>query len=146
LDIVKDGPKPGLVRDLGGTYHTGELREIASVADVIVECTGFGPLVFDCMRHTPRGGIVCLTGLSNGKRIIEIDPAQFNTTTVLENDVIFGSVNANRRHYQQAAESLAKADAEWLRRLVTRRVPLERWHEALQLDSHNIKAVIEFAD
>jgi threonine dehydrogenase-like Zn-dependent dehydrogenase len=144
LDIVEKGPKPQLVRDLGGTYHTGSIEDVAESADIIIECTGFGPLVFDCMRHTPRGGIVCLTGLSAGKRTIEIDPARFNTTTVLENDVIFGTVNANRRHYEQAAESLLRADSDWLSRLITRRVPLDRWQEALRPDPENVKSIIEF--
>ena len=144
LDIVETGPKPQLVRDLGGTYHTGSIDDVAPLADIIIECTGFGPLVFDCIRHTPRGGIVCLTGLSAGKRTIEIDPARFNTTTVLENDVIFGTVNANRRHYQQAAEALVRADPKWLSRLITRRVPLDRWPEALRPDRENVKSVIDF--
>jgi threonine dehydrogenase-like Zn-dependent dehydrogenase len=144
LDIVEEGPKPQLVRKLGGTYHTGGIDKVAGFADIIIECTGFGPLVFDCIRHTPRGGIVCLTGLSAAKRSIEIDPARFNTTTVLENDVIFGTVNANRRHYELAAEALARADAVWLERLITRRVPLERWQEALQPDPQNVKSIIEF--
>ena len=51
---------------------------------------------------------------------------------VLENDVVFGSVNANRRHYRAAAEALAKADKDWLARLITRRVPLARWQEAFE--------------
>jgi threonine dehydrogenase-like Zn-dependent dehydrogenase len=144
LDIVKTGPKPQLVRDLGGTYHTGSIDDVAPLADIIIECTGFGPLVFDCIRHTPRGGSLCLTGLSAGKRTIEIDPARFNTTTVLENDVIFGTVNANRRHYEQAAESLVRADRQWLSRLITRRVPLDRWPEALRPDPENVKSVIDF--
>jgi threonine dehydrogenase-like Zn-dependent dehydrogenase len=145
LDIVKTGPKPQLVRDLGGTYHTESVEKIARGMDIIIECTGYGPLVFDCIRHTPRGGIVCLTGLSAGKRSIDIDPAQFNTTTVLENDVIFGTVNANRRHYEQAVQALAAANISWLERLITRRVPLDRWQEALRPDPQNVKSVIEFA-
>jgi hypothetical protein len=39
---------------------------------------------------------------------------------VLENDVVFGSVNANRRRYEAAAEALARADRDWLRALITR--------------------------
>src|SRR5262249_85035 len=34
LDRVRDGPKPELVRDLGATYHTGDLEEAARDADV----------------------------------------------------------------------------------------------------------------
>jgi glucose 1-dehydrogenase len=63
---------------------------------------------------------------------------------VLENDVVFGSVNANRRHFEQAAEALAKVDHDWLRRLITRRVPLERWQHALERGEDDIKTVVEF--
>ena len=38
----------------------------------------------------------------------------------------------NRRHYEMAAEALGQADKNWLRRLITRRLPLERWSEALE--------------
>ena len=54
-----------------------------------------------------------------------------NRDIVLENDVVFGSVNANRRHYEAAAAALAAADRAWLERLITRRVPLDRWRDAL---------------
>jgi threonine dehydrogenase-like Zn-dependent dehydrogenase len=64
---------------------------------------------------------------------------------VLENDVVFGSVNANRRHYQDAADALAKADKNWLSRLVTRRVPLDRWREAFERRDNDVKTVIDFS-
>ena len=63
---------------------------------------------------------------------------------VLENDVVFGTVNANRRHYEAAADALAKADPKWLGRLVSRRVPLERWSEALVRCPDDVKVVIDF--
>jgi hypothetical protein len=63
---------------------------------------------------------------------------------VLENDVVFGSVNANRRHFEQAVESLRAADQEWLRRLITRTVPLESWQDALEKGDEDIKVVVEF--
>jgi threonine dehydrogenase-like Zn-dependent dehydrogenase len=62
-----------------------------------------------------------------------------------DNDAVFGSVNANRGHYEAAAQALAQADHDWLDRLITRRVPLARWREALEHRSGDIKVVIEFA-
>jgi glucose 1-dehydrogenase len=62
---------------------------------------------------------------------------------VLENDLVFGSVNANRRHYEAAADALAKADRVWLERLITRRVPLEQWRDALTREQHDIKVVVD---
>lgn len=60
-------------------------------------------------------------------------------------EVVFGSVNANRRHYEAAAEALAAADPHWLARLITRRVPLDAWHEALEKDpAEDVKTVIAF--
>ncbi|MEO5767953.1 MAG: hypothetical protein ABIS92_06345 [Polyangia bacterium] len=63
---------------------------------------------------------------------------------VLQNNVVFGSVNANRWHYQQAAEALARVDADWLNRIITRRVPLDRWAEALERQPGDGKTVITF--
>ena len=62
---------------------------------------------------------------------------------MLENDVVFGSVNANRRHYEAAAAALAAADRAWLERLITRRVPLDSWRDALTRQDHDIKVVVE---
>jgi glucose 1-dehydrogenase len=64
---------------------------------------------------------------------------------VLDNETVFGSVNANRRHYEMAAEALAHADKRWLARLITRRVALKNWSEALEPHPGDIKVVIDFA-
>lgn len=142
LDRVTEGPKPALVRDLGATYHTTSVRTACDAADVMIECTGVSALVIDAMSHSARGGIVCLTGISSGRRELCIDVAMLNRTIVLENDVVFGSVNANRRHYEQAAASLARADRSWLERLITRRLPLERWSDAVQNEDDDVKTVL----
>jgi glucose 1-dehydrogenase len=64
---------------------------------------------------------------------------------VLNNQVVFGSVNANRAHYESAAQALAKANKTWLRKLITRRVPLERAQEALERRPGDIKVIIDIA-
>jgi threonine dehydrogenase-like Zn-dependent dehydrogenase len=143
LDLAQEGPKPELVRDLGGAYHAGPLKQLDPAPDVIVEATGASQVVLDAMSHTGANGIVCLTGISSGGHEIGLDAGDLNHRIVLENDLIFGSVNANRRHYEAAAEALAQADNAWLERLITRRVPLDRWSEALTREEHDIKVVVE---
>jgi glucose 1-dehydrogenase len=64
---------------------------------------------------------------------------------VLENDIVFGSVNANLGHYQLAAQALAEADQAWLERLITRRVPLARFEEALESRPDDVKVVLELS-
>jgi len=143
LDRATDGPKPELVRALGATYHTTGVLEIDPPPDIIVEATGVSQVVLDAMSHTGANGVVCLTGISSGGHDISFDAGVLNRTIVLENDLVFGSVNANRRHYEAAADALARADRGWLERLITRRVPLERWRDALTRDQHDIKVVVE---
>ena len=146
LDKATDGPKPDLVRDLGATYHSTGLDEVGEVADVVLECTGVGRLAFDVMARATPDKIICLTGVSPGGRSLEVDAGSINRSMVLGNSVIFGSVNANRRHYEAAAEALAKADRAWLARLITRRVPLDRWHEALDRRPVDVKTIITLRD
>ena len=96
-------------------------------------------------RNAPNG-IVCLAGVSAAGAKTLVDAGALNRTIVLENDVVFGSVNANRRHYEAAAAALLRADRAWLERLVTRRVPLSRWKEALESRSDDVKTVLELTD
>lgn len=144
LDIVSSGPKPELVAALGATYHSRPVKACGQ-ADVVVECTGVGSVVLDVIEHNGPSSVVCLVGLSAGARAVAVDVGDVNRRLVLENDVIFGSVSANRRHYQQAAEALATADRQWLERLVTRRVRAERWHDAFDRAPEDVKVVIDFA-
>jgi glucose 1-dehydrogenase len=145
LDRAEEGPKPELVRDLDATYHTGSVETLAEQAepDVIIECTGVAQLVIDAMQHNAPGAVVCLTGVA-AQRNLSIDIGALNNEVVLENDVVFGSVNANARHFEQAGAALREADRGWLGRLITRRVPLESWQDALGKREGDIKTVVEF--
>lgn len=143
LDRVASGTKPELVEELGATYHTGTVADACDQPDVVMECTGVGGLVFDAMEHMGPGGVVCLTGLSSGGRSLGVDAGMLNRSMVLENEAVVGSVNANRRHYQVAADALARADNRWLTRMISRTVPLERFGDALEREPDDIKVVIE---
>ncbi len=145
IDQMETGLKPDLVRALGGQYHTGSIEDACPSPDAIIECTGVGSLVFDAIEHIGPGGVVCLTGVSSGGRSLGVDAGTLNRTMVLENESVVGSVNANRRHYEAGAEALAKADRSWLRRLITRRVPLKDWSKALDRAPDDVKVVVEVA-
>jgi len=142
LDRNAVGLKPELVRALGGTYHTKLADDFRP--DIIIECTGASPVVLDVLDRAAPDGVVCLAGVSSGGRQWPLDVGALNRNMVLQNHVVFGSVNANRRHYAAAAEALAKADATWLARLITRRVPLAQWQDAFQRRPDDIKVVLDF--
>jgi threonine dehydrogenase-like Zn-dependent dehydrogenase len=143
VDRVTDGPKPSLVADLGATYHDKPVHETGVQADVVVECTGVGQVVFDAMASCMPNAVVVLTGISSGTRRVEASLDALNKTMVLTNETVVGSVNAARKHYEMAADALAAADRDWLARLVTRRVPMADWPTALAKEPDDVKVVIE---
>src|SRR5262245_35262391 len=144
FDRIRVGPKPELVHALGAIYHVNMLEDLRP--DIVIECTGASSVVLDVITRTSSDGVVCLAGVSSGGRELAFDVGAFNRTVVLENHMMFGSVSANRLHYQRAAKVLAQADQDWLSRLITRRTSLERWREAFHRNDDDIKVVIDFVD
>lgn len=142
FDQVTLGPKPELVRRLGARYHVGDVAEVADGVDVVIECTGATELVIEVIGHTAATGIVCLTGVTSPGRRLTIDVGAVTSDLVLENDVVFGTVNANRRHYEAAVESLSAADSAWLSGLITRRVAMADWDSAYERRPDDVKVVV----
>ncbi|MEH1126531.1 glucose 1-dehydrogenase [Micromonospora sp. CPCC 206061] len=142
LDRSVDGPKPALVADLGATYHTGQVADLDFEPDIVVECTGAPSVVVQVIDKVGPTGIVCLTGVSSAGKQVGVDAGALNRAVVLENNVVFGSVNANRRHWTAAAVALGKADLRWLERLITRRVPLDQYADAYIRHDNDIKVVL----
>jgi threonine dehydrogenase-like Zn-dependent dehydrogenase len=143
FDRNTEGRKPALIGELGGTHHA-TLDDLDRInPDVVMECTGAAPVVGAVLGRTAPGGIVCLLSVT-ASRMMDLDIGLLNRKMVLGNDVIFGTVNANRGHYEAAALALAQADKAWLDRLITRRVPLPRWSEALEHRRGDIKVIIDF--
>jgi hypothetical protein len=60
--------------------------------------------------------------------------------------VIVGSVNANKRQWYRAGQTLAKADKNWLAKLMTRKEKPENFKKALERNSDDIKVVIQFSE
>ena len=146
LDRNRTGPKPDLIRDLGAVHHDAveALRDLRF--DIVMECTAAAPLIVEAMKRCAPSGIVCLLGVSMPGSKTEFDIGGFNRKLVLNNEVVFGAVNANLSHYRQAANALNQADRKWLDRLITRRVPLSRWQEAFASRKGDIKVILEFSE
>jgi threonine dehydrogenase-like Zn-dependent dehydrogenase len=147
LDMVETGPKPDLVRTLGATYHSGSVSDIGFEPDIVLECTGVGTVIGEAVRVIAASGIVCLTGVGHGGEIPTITTAgALAAGVVLKNNIVIGSVNANKRHWYKAAEALSQADRSWLGRLITRRERPENFVQALARDPEDIKVVIQFSE
>ena len=146
LDRAESGTKPDLVHALGATYHTGTVANVGFEPDIIVECTGVGEVITDSIRFIGAGGVVCLTGVGSGGGTSGFAPADVAAAAVLKNNVVVGSVNANKRHWYKAGEALARADRSWLAKLLTRREPPAEFMSAVQRKLDDIKVVVQFAE
>ena len=155
LDIVDPGTaRPAWLAQIGGTYvdarRVPPQRVDAALGpmDLIVEATGVPSLAFNLLDALGRNGIYVLTGIPGGDRPLEIPGADLMRRLVLQNQVMVGSVNAARDHYQMALDDLRVATLLWgdhVTKLIT-----DRHHYADcagALTSHGageIKAVIEW--
>ena len=113
--------------------------------DVIVECTGVGSVIADSIQKIGAGGVVCLTGVGGGG-LSGYAVADVAAKAVLNNNVLVGSVNANKRHWYKASERLARLDRKWLSRLITRYEKPENFTQALERRPDDIKVVIRFSE
>jgi len=143
----EDAQRRDLVYSLGATWHVGGLETFdgSLKPDILMECSGAPDVVRDVLGRTAPGGIVCLVGVTSPGHDFDIDVGELNRTMVLDNDTVFGTVNANRRHYEMASDALQRADKAWLDRLITRREPLDRWTESLERHPGDIKVIVDFS-
>jgi threonine dehydrogenase-like Zn-dependent dehydrogenase len=128
-----------LLEALGARYvSTTELgveagaRELGAF-DLILEGSGFSPLVFDAMQGLAKNGVLVLTSVTGGTRTVEVPADKLNLDFVLGNRVMVGSVNAGREYFETGVRDIAHAESAypgWLGSLLTHPVRgLERYDE-----------------
>jgi threonine dehydrogenase-like Zn-dependent dehydrogenase len=108
--------------------------------DLVVECAGNAQLMADAIGLLRRSGIACLLGIDGRAQRVEIDGRTLAVDMILENRVVFGSVNAHRQDWLAGVDALARMDQDVLRRLIGLRAPLDRFADAFAF--HGGKATL----
>jgi glucose 1-dehydrogenase len=145
LDHHEHRAKRELIRRLGGSYHVGTLADVRLKPDIVMECSGAPSVVRDVLGSTAASGIVCLLGITEPGYGFDVDLGALNRAMVLDNSTVFGTVNANRLHYDMAGEALRKADKTWLEAMITRHERIEQWTRSLQRHPDDIKVIVDFS-
>jgi threonine dehydrogenase-like Zn-dependent dehydrogenase len=125
---------------LGARYA----READGDFDIVIEAAGNAQLMADALGRLRRSGIACILGIDAREQTVEIDGRVLGMDTVLENRVLFGSVNAHRQDWEAGVSALDRADREVLSQLVALRVPLDRFEDAFAF--HGGKASLVVSD
>ena len=146
-------PRAGLVAACGARYvsTTDEpllaLREEVGGFDLVVEATGNAQVMAASIGMLRRNGVACLLGIDPRKQAVELDGRVIGVDAILENRVVFGSVNAHPVDWLSAVQALDRARERWpdaLREFLDLCVPLDRFAEAF--DHTGVKATLVLAE
>lgn len=124
------------------------LPEVLGPLDLVLEMTGSSQVAFQAMGVLGVNGVLVLASVTGGQRRAEVPVDALNQRMVLGNRVVFGTVSSSREDFVQGLQDMEQMEARWpglLPRLVTRRLPLERFAEALQDSQEGIKTVVVVA-
>lgn len=139
-----------LCEAIGATYDsTDDLSIVESVKkygeyDLIFECTGFSPIIFDAMQSLNENGILILASVTGGERKTDAVPSdKINQMFVLGNRAMVGTVNASREHFELGVKDLALCEAMyagWLSHMMTHKVKgLENYAEVFDILENSSK-------
>ncbi|MBZ5587249.1 MAG: glucose 1-dehydrogenase [Acidobacteriia bacterium] len=143
--------KAGLARSFGAKYvaaesvTTRQLAEQVGNIDLVYEATGASRVAFEMLAALGTNGVFVFTGVPGRKGPVEVDTDLIMRNLVLENQIVFGTVNANRDAYEAAIRHLGTFAARWpqaLHRLITSRSPLGDAPGLLTSEPTGIKNVI----
>jgi glucose 1-dehydrogenase len=154
-------PKPpylnsDLIEELGARYLSTQMTSVAEAAerlgpfDLIIEETGFSPLVFEAAEALGKNGVLVLVSVTGGDRKVEVNADAINQGFVLGNKVMVGSVNASPDDFRAGVDDLTKATAVypgWLEKLLTTRVEgLHNYEQMLRELTENDEAIKVFVE
>ena len=147
-------PKSELLAEIGIGYVSSmdanpeQLAAALGNIDLVYEASGASAASFELMKVLGTNGVFVFTGVPGRKAPISLDADFLMKRMVLNNQVLFGTVNADRGAFESAIQHLAEFDRRWpkqVRALITGRFPIEEHPSLLQGKAVGIKNVIEFA-
>jgi len=122
-----------------------ELRELGSF-DLVIHAVADAQLAADALGLLRRSGVACLLGIDGRDRRVDVDGPVIGVDTVLENRVLFGSVNAARQDWLAGVDALDRSRTAWpgaLEELIALRVPLDRFADAFAFKGGKATLVID---
>jgi threonine dehydrogenase-like Zn-dependent dehydrogenase len=145
--------RDALLREAGIRYSStistpiGDLPQRLGAIDIVLEATGAAAVIAPAISLPGRNGVCVLASVTEVGRKWEMDLGAWNRQMVLGNRLVFGSVNAGRRHFEAAVRDLAVSEERrsgWMERLITRRLPFTEAARALVRTPEDIKTVLDF--
>jgi threonine dehydrogenase-like Zn-dependent dehydrogenase len=142
-------PVNELVVQSGAHYVSTRDTELSELGtfDLVVEAAGDAHLTVQALGRLRRSGVACILGIDPREQKVEIDGPVLGIDLILQNRVLFGSVNAQRQDWLAAVADLDRARERWpeaLEQLIDLRVPVDRFRKAFE--HRGGKATLVLAD
>jgi threonine dehydrogenase-like Zn-dependent dehydrogenase len=156
LDVVdSSSARPKWLNVIGGHYvdgralPAGKVEEKIGPMELIVDASGIAALEFSLLDALARNGVYVITGIPEGDSPLQVPGGELVRNLVLDNQVMVGSVNAARGHFQMGADDLAQAHLRWgnhVAGLITNRYPFSQFAQLVEQHPPDaIKEVIEWS-
>ncbi len=146
--------RAAIVKEIGAEYVCVANKRLSDVPkdvgypEVVIEATGVSRVVFDAMEILGANGVLCLLSVTGGTTTNEEPTDLINQRLVLGNQVVFGSVNANPRHFQLGVKDFVAINRKWpgtMRKLLTNPIPWEDHKTWFTERGSGIKSTLEIA-
>ena len=157
--VYTRSPKPNrkaeIVEAIGAEYISNtqvspaELEQHVGRIDLVYEGLGVAQVSFDVMMHLGLNGVFCFTGIPAPEGENTVPGPQLMRNLVLKNQVIVGTVNADKAAFQNAITDLAEFKRRWpeaLEGIISGRHSPDNFRELLTGKPGGIKHVISFDD
>ncbi|MGC4105561.1 MAG: glucose 1-dehydrogenase [Thermomicrobiales bacterium] len=153
----KPNPAAELIEASGATYRSLREESLTDIVtslgniDIILECSGNAEIAMDAMRVLGNNGVEVLLSVTGGDHAVPLPAEQMNTSLVIGNKVVVGSVNSGMVDFVNAVGRLEDFERLWpglCARFITRRMPFGPdldLHAIAHKSPNEIKTVIEFA-
>ncbi|HEY4411512.1 MAG TPA: alcohol dehydrogenase catalytic domain-containing protein [Gaiellaceae bacterium] len=145
-------PQVDLVTASGARYVSTnevplqELRAEVGGFDLVISAVPDAQVMADTLGLLRRSGVACLLGIDGRDRKVTLDGPVIGIDAILENRVVFGSVNSHRQDWIAGVASLDRARERWpgaLESFVGLRVPLDRFADAFAYRGGKATLVLE---
>ncbi len=162
LEVITAAHTPGgennfksqMVEKSGATYVSTQETPVEDFAkkygqiDLIIEATGQSEIAFGAIGILGINGVLALTSVTGGHNSLALDTNLLNMQMVLRNQVIVGSVNANRSYFEEGVKHWGEFETKYpglLAQAITRRLSMDDYNTALSKDREGIKTVIQIS-
>jgi threonine dehydrogenase-like Zn-dependent dehydrogenase len=154
--VEADNIKVQLLKALGAAHVDVRGREPEDVVeyccreshlDMILEASGASEFALRLIPHMARSSVYILMGIPPGEYRREIDANRLLRQIVRYNQVVMGSVNSNRRHFEMALADMPRINSTFddiLDGMFTHKFKFSEWAEAFKVsDPNQMKITVE---